>query len=283
MDWMQVIRAAVAYMEAHLLEQIDAADVAAAVHVSAFYFQRGFSLIGGCTVGEYIRNRRLYLAAVELVSGSEKIVDLALKYGYETPESFTKAFRRFHGASPAAVRQAGRGIRPFLPLKIQLSVKGGMEMDYTVEKMEAFQVVGLHRRFGYERSYAELPVFWDEFKRAGCPRSGAACTVGKYGICIDDGKQDFSYWIAGDYTGGEVPAGMETREIPAQTWAKFICTGPIPGALQSVNTQIFSEWLPGNPEWEMDGAFNIEVYDMGDCDAADYHSEIWIPVRKKEA
>ena len=153
MEWTQAISEAVAYIEAHLLEDITPADVAAAVHVSSFYFQKGFSLMSGYTIGEYIRDRRLYLAALDLIAGEEKVIDLALKYGYESPESFTKAFRRFHGMSPAAARQARRGIRPFLPLKITVSVKGGNEMDYTIEKMDAVRIIGLHRRCRFDSSY----------------------------------------------------------------------------------------------------------------------------------
>ena len=285
MEWTQAIREAVAYIEAHLLEDITPEDVAAAVHVSSFYFQKGFSLMSGYTIGEYIRDRRLYLAALDLIAGEEKVIDLALKYGYESPESFTKAFRRFHGMSPAAARQARRGIRPFLPLKITVSVKGGNEMDYTIENMDAFRIIGVHRRFRFDSSYREIPAFWDAFRANDmgrvCASLGGACSVGKYGVCIDDGTDDFEYWIASDDPGTPLPEELSTREIPAQTWAKFTCTGPLPGALQSVNTQIFNEWLPGNPEWEIAAGYNIELYDMGDTGAADYHSEIWIPVKRR--
>ena len=285
MEWTQALRTAISYIEAHLLEDITAEDVAAAVHISSFYFQKGFSLMSGCTIGEYIRNRRLYLAGLDLIAGEEKVVDLALQYGYETPESFTKAFRRFHGISPAAVRQTRRGIRPFLPLKISVSVKGGNEMDYTIEEMDAFRIIGVHRRFRFESAYRAIPAFWDTFSANDmgrvCALLGGRCNVGKYGVCIDDGTEDFEYWIAGDDLGAPLPEELSVREIPAQTWAKFTCIGPLPGALQSVNTQIFNEWLPGNPDWEIAAGFNIELYDIGDTSAADYHSEIWIPVKRR--
>lgn len=286
MEWTQTIREAISYMEAHLLDDITAEDVAKAVHVSGFYFQKGFSLMSGYTVGEYIRSRRLYLAALDLIAGEEKIIGLALKYGYESPESFSKAFRRFHGMSPAQTRQARRGVRPFLPLKITVSVKGGSEMDYTVEKMDAFRVVGVRRRFRFENSYREIPAFWDAFFKNEmdriCGLSDGRYNIGKYGVCIDDGGSgDFEYWIAGDDSGAPVPAVLSVREIPAQIWAKFHCTGPLPGALQSVNTQIFKEWLPGNPDWEFAAGFNIELYSAGDTASADYCSEIWIPVKRR--
>lgn len=277
MEWTQAIREAIRYMEAHLLEDISADDVAAVVHISGFYFQKGFSLMSGYTIGEYIRNRRLYLAALDLLAGEEKVMDVALKYGYDTPESFAKAFRRFHGMTPAQVRQKRGEIRPFLPLKITVSVKGGSEMDYTVERMEAFRVIGVHRRFRFDNSYAMIPKYWDEFvaeeAHSVYEKLGGKCNVGHYGICVDNvSAEEFEYWIAGNFAGGTVPEGLETWEVPAQTWAKFNSTG----ALQSVNTQIFREWLPGNPEWEFAANFNLEVY-YGD----DVHTEIWIPVKRR--
>lgn len=277
MEWTQAIREAVHYMEAHLLEDISAEDVAAAVHISPFYFQKGFHLLSGYTIGEYIRNRRLYLAALDLLGG-DKVIETALRYGYDTPESFSKAFRRFHGISPAQVRQRRGDIRPFLPLRLEILVKGGSEMDYTIEKMDAFPVIGIHRRFSFENAYAEIPQYWSEVieneKEKIYAKLQGRCNVGRYGVCVDDADgKTFEYWIAGDYDGGAVPDGLEVWTVPAHTWAKFNSSG----ALQRVNTQIFREWLPNNPEWVFAANFNLEIY-HGD----DIHTEIWIPVRKRE-
>ena len=277
MEWVQAIREAVRYMEEHLTEDISAEDVAASVYFSAFYFQKGFHMLSGYTVGEYLRNRRLYLAALDLLSG-EKVVDVSLKYGYDTPESFSKAFRRFHGVLPAQVKQQRRGIRPFLPLTIEVSVKGGNAMDYVIEEKQAFRVIGIHRRFCAENSFEEIPKYWDEVikneKEKIYGQLNGRCNVGRYGICMDDADgKTFEYWIAGDYDGGTVPDGLDVLEIPENVWAKFNSTG----ALQRVNTQIFSEWLPGNPEWEFAANYNLEIY-HGD----DVHTEIWIPVKRRE-
>ena len=277
MEWTQAIREAVRYMEQHLLENVSADDVAAAVHMSSFYFQKGFRLMSGYTVGEYLRNRRLYLAALDLLSG-EKVIDAAVRYGYDTPESFSKAFRRFHGVLPAQVKQRRASIRPFLPLKIEVSVKGGSEMDYTVEKMDAITVIGVHRQFNTDNALEAIPKYWDEVieneKDAIYAKLGVRCNVGRYGLCVDnvDGKT-FTYWIAGDYDGGAVPPGLDVWEVPENIWAKFDSSG----ALQRINTQIFTEWLPGNPEWEIAADYNLEIY-HGD----DIHTEIWIPVKRRE-
>ncbi|WP_010239206.1 GyrI-like domain-containing protein [Clostridium arbusti] len=97
-----------------------------------------------------------------------------------------------------------------------------------------------------------------------------------------DEVADAVYMIAGTYNGSSVPEGMKIFEISALEWAKFKCTGPLPGSLQSVNTQIFKAWLPGNPDYEIATGMNIEWYSNGDCSSSDYESEIWIPVKKKQ-
>lgn len=139
MEWTESLRSAIAYMEEHLLDDISADDVAEAVHISSFYMQKAFRIMTGYSVGEYIRYRRLYLAALDVITEKEKIIDLAYKYGYETPESFTKAFSRFHGMSPVQIRKDAFQIKTFLPLKIKLEIKGGNDMDVTVEKMNVLR------------------------------------------------------------------------------------------------------------------------------------------------
>lgn len=296
MEWTESLQKSIRYMETHLLEDISTEDIAKEVCMSPFYFQKAFKIMTGYSVAEYIRNRRLYLAAMDVISGKEKVIDLAYKYGYDTPESFTKAFSRYHGISPVQIRNHSEKIKPFLPLKITISIQGGKDMDYVVEKMEGFQVIGFGREFSFESSYQEIPKFWDEF----CEKYRKTllgqekpeneveqvirdCRIGTYGICIDDVEEEgrFRYLIAGNYKGGEVPEGMKVFELPGMEWAKFLCTGPLPGALQSVNTKIFKEWLPNNPEYEIAMDVNIECYFEGDTSAPDYKSVIWIPVKRK--
>ena len=289
MEWTYALRQAVNFMESHLTENIHTDDVAREVHISPYYLASGFKLVTGYTPREYLRSRRLYCAALELLGGTEKIIDLAFRYGYETPESFTKAFTRFHGVPPSQIDS--RHIRPFLPLKIKLTLQGGYDMDYTIEKMEVLPLIGVSRRFSYETSYQEIPKFWDEHFRL-CQSGGYSTealkalerfNVGEYAVCIDDQAESgtFRYMIAGAYTGGPVPEGLELHELPAATWAKFRCLGPLPGALQSVNTQVYQQWLPGNPNYEMSGNYNIEWYSCGDTASPDYESAIWLPVRAR--
>lgn len=297
MEWLTAIHGAVSYAEDHLTDDVSLDDVARAVHLSPFFLQRGFSLMTGYGIGEYIRNRRLYQAALDLRKTEEKVIDVALRYGYETPESFTKAFTRFHGATPTQVRE-GAAVRAFLPLTIQLSIQGGSQMDHRITPMFPFKVIGFQKEFDYETSYAEIPKFWDEICEkyaynvyAGnapanpCEQALVDNCIGEYGVCIDDiPGNKFRYLIAGRYTGGPVPEGMVLYEFPRGEWAVFNCVGPNPQTLQSVNTRIFREWLPGNQTYELSGNATVEWYDCihGEKNDPDYHSAIWVPVKRKE-
>lgn len=301
MEWVTCLRETLNYIEKNLQNKIDIEEISKKVYVSQYYLQKGFQMITGYSVSEYIRNRRLYEAAEELCSSDERIIDVALRYGYETPESFTKAFTRFHGAAPAAVRKNPSLMRIFQPLNIKIEITGGSRMDYTVSPMWGFKVIGFEKVFSYDTAYEEIPKFWDEICEkycnhtiyAGlapsCPEEQAIIDncIGEYGVCIDNvGNGKFRYLIAGKYTGGEVPEGMILFEFPQGEWAKFSCTGPVPELLQKLNTKIFREWLPGNTDFEMAGYYNIEWYSCdGEKSDADYKSSIWIPVRryKKEA
>lgn len=298
MEWTESLARTVQYLEAHLLDDAGAQAAAKAAAVSPFYLQTGFRMVTGYSIGEYVRSRRLYLATLELVHGDAKVIDLAYKYGYDTPESFTKAFTRFHSATPAAVRKGAGTIRVFLPLRISLVIQGGYEMDYRLEKMDAFRVIGFERTFSFDTSYREIPKFWEEIGSrylgplcSGKEPSDAAeqaicrCMIGEFGVCVEDAAEEgrFRYLIAGRYDGGGVPQGMTVFELPALEWAKFACPGPLPTSLQSVNTEIFQKWLPENPDFEMAFNANIEWYSQGDGSALDYRSEIWVPVRRRAA
>lgn len=297
MDWLACVRKAIDYMEEHLTEDIGVADVAEQVYISPFFLQRGFSVMTGCGLGEYLRNRRLYEAARELQNTEDRVIDIAFRYLYDSPESFAKAFSRFHGATPSQVRAGASPIRVFLPLRINLTVQGGQQMDFKITPMFPFKVIGFQREFDYENSYREIPLFWDEIcaKYAASVYAGNAPAnpyeqalvdncIGEYGVCIDDipgGR--FRYLIAGKYTGGPVPEGMAVYEFPRGDWAVFNCVGPIPESLQALNTRIFQEWLPGNQDYELCGNATVEWYDCvnGEKDDPDYRSAIWVPVKRK--
>ena len=296
MEWLTCIRTAVEYIETHLEDDISVQDISDRLFISPFFLQRGFALMTGYSIRQYLRNRRLYQAAVDLRETDDKVLDIALRYCYDTPESYTKAFSRFHGATPSQVR-SGAAANVFLPLTLSVSIHGGDQMEYTISPMFPFKLIGFQKIFDTETSYAEIPRFWDEIceKYADSVYAGNEPAnpyeqalvdncIGEYGVCIDDiGDGRFRYLIAGKYTGGEIPEGMVLYEFPRGEWAVFNCVGPLPDAMQSVNTRIFSEWLPGNPEYEISGNANVEWYDTvnGEKTDPDYHSAIWIPVKRK--
>ncbi|MDO5521667.1 MAG: AraC family transcriptional regulator [bacterium] len=285
MDWIELVKNALAYIEAHILEPITAEEIGKNLNISGFYLQKGFKIMTGYSIGEYIRNRRLYMAALDVLKGEDKIIDLADSYGYETPESFSKAFRRFHGVSPMQIKSSIYKVKPFLPIELTLSVRGGSKLAVTIEKMEARKVIGIPYTVSYDSAFDRIPGYWDEYCDNTMPIIGKKlpnCCIGMYGICIEtnQNKKDFLYLIAGDYHGEEVPEGLIVAEIPAFTWARFHCTGPMPSALQSLNRRIFEEWLPEHPEYTIAGGYNVEVYGLGDTTANDYKSEIWIPIRE---
>lgn len=211
MEWTECLKKAIDYMEENLLNNISAEEVSAEVYMSSFYLQKGFKIMTGYSIAEYIRCRRLYMAALDVIAGKEKVIDLAYKYGYDTPESFTKAFTRFHGIAPKKIKGDTSKIKVFLPLRIIVSIKGGYDMDYVVEKMESMKMIGFKRFFSFETSYEEIPKFWSEFTDK-CNTGEYSkeeekiieeCCIGEFGICIcdDNNKSGFDYMIAGEYKG----------------------------------------------------------------------------------
>lgn len=288
MDWMEAMEAALAYIEEHITDDLTVGRIASKVHVSAFYFQKGFAMLCGYTVGEYIRMRRLSLAGSELLSSNVKIIDLAVKYGYDSADSFTRAFTRFHGSTPTEVRRNRASLKSFAPLHMKLSLEGGTVMEYRIEEKAAFRVKGISRMFSYDTATADIPKYWDEIENL----AGGKPVMGMYGICFDAemAGSRFRYMIADDiWAEGDAVAAernLEEQEIPAHTWAVFPARGPMPYALQEVNRRIFSEWLPTS-RYEICEGYNIEYYsDAADykdgTDDPEYYTEIWIPVNALE-
>ena len=275
--WSEGISRAIDYMEEHLTEDLDIQTIAGEACVSGFYFQKIFCALCGFTVGEYIRNRRLTLAAQELSSGKARVLDVALKYGYDSPDSFPRAFTRFHGVSPSAAREKGSQLRSFAPLKIKLTLEGGTMLEYRITEKAQFTVMGLTRQFNMDTSYQEIPRFWSEHMKS----EQGAVVCGMYGICLGGNGKLFNYMIADNYLPwNEVLPHCETRVIPAGTWAVFPCRGPLPQTLQDVNTQIWSEWLPACKAYRLAGNYNIEMYGPPAEKPEDTYSEIWIPIEK---
>lgn len=285
MEWAEAIGEAVKFMESHITENITMYEVAKQVNISPFYFQKGFSILCGYSIAEYIRNRRMALAGEELITSNITVMELAMKYGYDSPDSFTKAFSRFHGSTPLAVRKNKSMIKTFAPLKLTISLKGGYRMDYKIIKKEAFTVLGASKEFRYENAKQEVPLFWQEHYSSG----RGNYVGGMFGINIDPqmGNETFEYLIADIYNPAlDILEGLIVKTIPALTWAVFPCSGALPDSLEDVNTKIFSEWLPALQDYEFAAGYCVEMYDApdkypGGTNDENYYTEIWIPVKKK--
>ena len=285
MEWIESIREAISYIEENITEDLSVNEIADKVNISPFYFQKGFAMLCGYSLSEYIRRRKLTLAGSEVSSTNEKIIDIAIKYGYDSTDSFTKAFIRFHGVTPSAVRKEGAMIKSFVPLKIKFSLEGGYIMDYKIVEKDKFKVIGAFKKFKYDSAFMEVPAFWNEHISQGKLKE----ICGMYGVNIDVemGGDEFEYLIAEDYS--KEKEGMEgyvVKTIPKFTWAIFPCYGPMPSSIQEVNKKIFAEWLPNCIDYEIAAGYNIEMYsdpseyEKGNFDE-NYYCEVWIPVKKK--
>lgn len=287
MDWTRSFQRSIDYIEENITEPLDIGGIARQMNISPFYYQKIFSIICGFSVGEYIRNRRLALAGSELARSDEKIIEIALKYGYDTPEGFTRAFVKFHGVSPSAARK-GAPIRSYARLSVTITMKGGSVMDYKVVKKEAFKVIEKKVTCSVsEDSNVELPKFWERCHSDGTVKKLLELTSDKtdiFGICYahtQEKNQTFDYSIAAKFDeNAEIPSGFTANVIPARTWIVFECKGAMPDAIQQLWHRICTEFFPSSsyePTYEMD----IEAYKDGDMSSPDYRSEIWVPVKDK--
>jgi AraC family transcriptional regulator len=280
MEWIACVNRALTYVEEHLTDEtLSIVTVARAAAYSPFYLQRLFYVLTGMSLSDYIRQRRLSVAGQELQFAGGKVIDAAFKYGYETPESFQKAFRRFHGVTPSLAQRTHVQLRYLNPLQIHVELRGGSLMDYAVENLGELTIVGMERKIPYEKGFEEAPKFWSDFNSNG----GHRLIRRAMGICFDDEGLEFTYMIGGLYEPGDsIPEGFTLRTVAAHTWAKFKCVGPIPEAIQQVNRQIFTEWLPNNTDYDLAEGVNIEYYPEGNMQTPEYECEIWIPLRVKK-
>lgn len=292
MDWIMGMQHALNYIEDHITDKLDYNEIAKQSYSSAYHFQRVFSILCGYTLGEYIRNRRLTLAGSELVSAGSKVIDVAIKYGYESPDSFAKAFIRFHGITPSQARDKGANLRSFSRLSIKLSLEGGSIMDYRILEKGPMQIIAKAKRFStnHEISRAQIPQFWDECRANGTldtlcnfVKKESAFGISFLGICEENtcaDANDFEYCIGTEYLGGKVPDGFIVKDIPKYTWAIFKCVGAMPHAIQNMWQKIYGEFFPTS-EYKQVLSVDFEVYPDGDMDSEKYISKIWIPVTKK--
>lgn len=284
MSWLESLQNAIDYMEEHLLEKLSIEDIARSANASPFHFQRTFSILTDSTVSDYIRRRRLTLAAEEVSRTNTKIIDLAYKYGYDTPEAFTKAFRKQHGVSPSDVRKGIGKLQSYSRLVIQVSLKGAKPVNYRIVDKESFRVVGVKRHFSCvdDEHLKGIPLLWDKVNADGTVDSLIPLMNGELkgilGICINEQKsRAIDYWVAVENEDG-ISGKFDLLEIPASKWAVFEVRGAMPHAIQAAWKKIFSEWFPSSG-YAYAGTAEFELYSDGNPSDPDYYSEIWIPVK----
>jgi len=287
LSWIESIQKAINYIEEHLHETITMEQIAQEVNASVFHFQRTFSILTDMSIADYIRRRRLTLAAQELINTDSKVIDIAYKYGYDSPEAFTKAFRKQHNVTPSEVRKQQGPLQSYNRLIIQVTLKGAEPMKYNIVEKEKFQVVGVKRTYNCQtgENLQGIPQFWNELNGQGMDEQLFTLNNGQIkgvlGVCVpDENYKDnhlIDYWIATDHV-GEVPENMLAMEVPASKWVVFEVRGPMPDAMQNAWKKIFSEWFPSNP-YEPAGTAELEVYTEEDPSSENLYSEIWIPIK----
>lgn len=289
MDSLDGMNRALAYIEDHLTGEIDMAQVERLALCSEYHFRRMFSSLAGVTLSEYVRRRRLTMAAFELLHGDALVIDIALKYGYSSPDSFTRAFQALHGVTPTEAREAGQPLKAVPRMTFQLTVKGGSEMNYRIEEKEAFHIVGITRRVPlvYEGENPAITAMWKSLDKDTIDALKALSNVEPEGLIqastnfsegrLDGGELDHTIGVA---TTREGPEDLARLDVPAGTWAVFEAVGPFPETLQSIWGRIYAEWFPSSGYESVAGPEILwnEHMDVGD---PAFRSEIWVPVARR--
>lgn len=283
MDWIDRLNEAVRYIEDNLTGEIEYEKLGQIACCSAYHFQRMFNYIAGVPLSEYIRRRKMSLAAVDIQGGEAKIIDVAAKYGYASPTAFNRAFQSVHGVSPSAVRGEGVAIKSFPPITVKVTVKGVEEMNYRIETRKAFRIVGksfpLSRQI--ERNFAEVPQMWQGAVEDGTIEKIVSLMNGEprgvLGVSVCTDGEEWRYYIAVS-SAVEIDDALEEYVVPGCTWAVFPGSGT-GKSIQELEGRIVTEWLPTSG-YEFTNEPDIEVYFEPNPENTAY--EVWIPVRKRQ-
>ncbi|KHF39145.1 AraC family transcriptional regulator [Halalkalibacter okhensis] len=290
MDLLKNMNQAIQYIEENITSELNYQEIAKVAFCSEFHFKRMFSMIAGISLSEYIRRRRLTLAAFDLKDGHAKVIDIAMTYGYASPDSFSRAFQNLHGITPSEARNSGQSLKAFPRMTFQLTIKGGSEMNYRIVEKEAFRIIGIKKRVpivfnGVNPDIAEM---WESLDHATITQLKSLSNVEPKGLLsastnFSEGrmeeKGDLDHYI-GVATMKDCPATFTQLDVPASTWAVFEAVGPFPDTLQEVWGRIYSEWFPSSHYEQKEGP-EILWNEEKDLSSPNFKSEIWIPVSKK--
>ncbi|WP_163529887.1 AraC family transcriptional regulator [Halobacillus ihumii] len=291
MDSLKGMNEAIDYIEKHLLDEVNLKETARRAYCSEYHFKRMFSFLAGVSLSEYIRRRRLTLAAFELKNSQEKVIDIALKYGYNSPDSFSRAFFNIHGLTPSEARKNGHSLKAYPRMTFQLAIQGGEEMNYRIEEKQPFRIVGRQKRVPiiFQGENPEITAMWKTLSKEAIDKLKDLSNVEPAGLIqastnFSEGrmeeKGELDHYI-GVATTKEAPENFAQLEVPASTWAVFEAVGPFPDTLQNVWGRIYSEWFPSSTYEQTEGP-EILWNEHMDITSPTFTSEIWIPVVKKE-
>jgi len=282
MEWIQNLNQAIKYIDEHLTEEIDYDKIAQIAGCSTYHFQKMFVYMAEIPLSEYIRRRKMTLAAVELQTTKEKIIDMALKYGYSSPTAFNRAFQSIHGVAPSTVRNEGVYVKSFSPLKFKITIRGVEEMNYRLETKETFKIAGVSMPLSknIEENFAVIPQKWQKISTDGTLEKIVTLMntelMGVLGVSVCSTKEQWKYFIAVATTSNNTE--FEEHIVPKATWAIFSGSG-IGASIQELEKKIITEWLPTSGyEYDNAVAVDVEVYLNADPENAQY--EVWIPVVK---
>lgn len=283
MEWIERLNSAVNYIEENIKETVNLKEVSRIACCSTYHFQRMFAYIANMPLSEYIRRRRMSLAAVDLQSCNEKVMDISLKYGYDSPTAFNRAFKSVHGISPSQAREEGTMLKAFPPISFKITIKGDSEMNYRIEKKEPFRIVGVSEPLEaeIEKNFEIVPQMWATAAISGTiPRLAAmmdGIPMGLLGVSSCNESDNWRYYIA-VASSQPIENDLEEYIVPGSLWAIFSGEGNNQ-SIQELEKRIVTEWLPTSG-YEYGNAPDIEVYLNADPEHTKY--EVWIPVSKNE-
>lgn len=283
MEWIDRLNEAINYIEEHLTDAIDYERLGRIAGCSSYHFQRMFTYMAGVPLSEYIRRRKMSLAAVDLREKDAKIIDVAEKYGYHSPTAFNRAFQSVHGIAPSVVKNEGVSVKSFPPVSFKITIKGAEEMNYRIETKDSFRIVGVSVPLNkdIEQNFMVIPSKWQEITENGTLQKliGMMDTppMGVLGVSLCNDSEAWRYFIA--VSTSKSSDGFEEYTVPAAVWAVFPGEGTNE-SIQELERRIVTEWLPTSG-YEYGKGPDVEVYISPDPQNAKY--EVWIPVVKKQS
>lgn len=289
MDWLDKMNAAMEYIEDHLRDDIDYFEVARVARCSEYHFRRMFPFMTGVTLSEYIRRRRLSLAASELFNRNLSVADFAKKYGYNSPDAFTRAFKHWHGITPSEVQKGGQSIKAYPQMTFHMSIKGGIEMKHRIIEKEAFTIVGIMKRVPiiFEGDNPEIAGMWKSLSQNTIQKLKELSNIEPKGLIqsstnFDEGRMEekgaLDHYIGVATTKTDIGkfAGLK---VPSSTWTVFEIEDSSTGKIQNSWGRIFSEWFPES-NYELSEGPEILWKEEMENPSTEQRSEIWIPVKK---